>query len=247
MKSMKLLVEGFVVLISILLAFYLEGWRHDQELDQKVTQELYSVKQELERNKSQLEAEIFTLGRIITASNHLLNILKNNMDSDNSMVPDSMIWLSNTFSPTFDPSLGAIEALIVSGQLARIKNSELRLGLAGLKDKFKDALEEELVARELTINHQFPLVRNHLDMSKIFPIGMEVFTRDKTGFTMQERTKNQSLPTFGKVSYPNNLALRNVIELKNTWLTTGKEEFTRILSHLNDLILLVEKEISGKN
>ena len=27
---------------------------------------------------------------------------------------------------------------------------------------------------------------------------------------------NQFLPTFGKVSFPNNLALRNVIELKTT-------------------------------
>ena len=50
---MKLLVEGFVVLISILLAFYLEGWRHDQELDQKVAQNMMSGVQQRTANLMQ--------------------------------------------------------------------------------------------------------------------------------------------------------------------------------------------------
>ena len=44
-----LLLEGVVILVSILAAFFLEGWRADHELARELSEELESVQVELER------------------------------------------------------------------------------------------------------------------------------------------------------------------------------------------------------
>ena len=47
----RLVLEGLVVVSSILLAFALDAWWDEHELDQDVAQELQSVRRELEENR----------------------------------------------------------------------------------------------------------------------------------------------------------------------------------------------------
>lgn len=249
MKSMKLALEGFVVLISILLAFYLEGWRDDRELDREVKQELLSVKQELERNKTLIQAQIIVLDQIIHSSDKLINQLESNIGSKKLSIPDTLAFISAFFSPTFDPSIGAIQSIITSGRLAKINNQQLKLGLAGLKDLFYDAKEDEETARDITVNRvvSLLLLENDIKMSEFHYIIKEVFGKEGKGLSPIERVTNTQFPSLGNVDFPNNLKIRNILRYKTNWYVGGRREYITIMSHINDLIKLVDEEIAGKN
>ena len=66
-RGHPLLVEGIVILASILVAFWLDGWRADREMDRDLTQELESVYREVQRNRDLVVAELIVLNRL-TAS-----------------------------------------------------------------------------------------------------------------------------------------------------------------------------------
>ena len=67
-SGLRLFLEGVVILLSILAAFFLEGWRDDLELVREVRQELASVSLELERNRDMVEAEIDAIRRVSTGA-----------------------------------------------------------------------------------------------------------------------------------------------------------------------------------
>jgi hypothetical protein len=136
---LSLLLEGAVILSSILVAFWLEGWRDEREVGLEVRQELESVLREVQRNQELVRAELVALDRILTASGALVAVLDDSASEDFVSVADTLEFLAKGWQTTFSPSLGAVEALIASGRLAQIRDAELRQGLAGLSKVVDDA------------------------------------------------------------------------------------------------------------
>lgn len=243
-SGLRLLVEGVVVLVSILIAFFLEGWGSDRELALELDQELVSVRRELGRNRELVEAELVAIDRVLSGTEHLLDRLTGDESADQVAVRDSVAWLATIFSPTLDPSLGAVEALITSGRLARIESPELRLGLAGLKDMFTDASEEERLARQLTFEQLFPLVTERMDLAMIRRVSSEFVQAGLVaGTARQEQMADRQMPTYDVVQYPNELVIRGVLHLKLVWYVAAVAELRPLLEHLDILIGLVSEEI----
>ena len=159
-RGMALVVDGIVILASILAAFFLEGWRADRELARDLTQELESVHRELERNRDLVSAELSVVDRVTSSAAALLVDLHASPEVRMVEVADTIALLSTVWAPTLDPSLGAVEALISSGRLAQLPDPRLRQGLAGLRDEFQDVREEQVNAVALRDNQLFPLTRN---------------------------------------------------------------------------------------
>ena len=74
--GLRLFLEGMVVLLSILAAFFLEGWSDDRQLAQEVRQELASVSLELQRNREVVEAEIDAIRRVTTGASLLIEAME---------------------------------------------------------------------------------------------------------------------------------------------------------------------------
>lgn len=242
--GVRLALEGFVVLVSILAAFFLEGWRDDRELALEVDQELVSVRLELGRNLELVHAELGALGRIISASDHLLGRLTDERGAEAVIVPDSLVWLATTWGPTFDVSLGAVDALIASGRLSQVDDHELRLGLAGLRDMFADASEEQTLAQRLTFDRLYPILEERMDLDPIRRVSAEfILSGQRAGAAPQEETTDRAMPTHDMVRFPNGPAVRGVLNTRLVWYEAAIAELRRLPPHLTSLMDQISAEI----
>ena len=233
LKGWRLLLEGLVVLVSILAAFFLEGWRDDREAAQALADELGSLRTEIERNRDLVAAHLEILTRIDAGGSALLEVLDAS-SAASVLVPDTLAWLQFGYDPSINPSLGAVEALISSGRLAQIDNPELRLALAGLQDLFGDAMEDELEARRLTGNQLTTLVSTVFDLALVTPIGKDYFERvPSSALSHQERQAGRALTSYQSVNFPNSLEMRNLIRVRLSWYQSGRVEMVGLIPHLS--------------
>jgi hypothetical protein len=232
-----------VILVSILLALFLEGWRDDRELAREVSLELVSVGLELERNRDVILAELDAIDRIVTSTDDVLAVLGAAPDDDFVQVADSLAWLATVWVPTLDPSLGAVDALISSGRLSKVGNPELRLGLAGLRDLFLDAMEESRVALRLVEAQLWPRLVTSPDMAAMRRVSREfVSSRQDAGASPQEQMIGGGMPTYQDVTFPNGADVRGTLNLKLIWLEGAIAELRPMIPHLERLIALVAAE-----
>lgn len=236
-----LVLEGIVIVLSILIAFFLEGWRDDREVREEVQQALANVQRELDRNRELVALEVAALDRHLPAGNALVALLDGAGANEVVVVPDTLAWITTGWNLSFSPSLGAVDALIASGRLAQIENAQLRLGLAGLRDLFNDALEEELSARQIVIEQIAPLLGGRIQLD--YDIGAEFFAHRGRGLTPQERVRDLPFPSRGGVEFPTDLRVRNAIVFRLGWLTSARAEFDLMQAHLRDLSDLLAEEV----
>jgi hypothetical protein len=241
--ALRLLLEGFVVLVSILAAFLLEGWRNDRAEAHELQQELVSVGREIDRNRDIVLAELSAIHRIIAGGDELLEQLESERESRFVVVTDSIAWLATLWSPTLDPSLGAVDALISSGRLARIHDPELRLGLAGLRDMFIDAAQEQLLAQSVSTEQLQPRVLESPDMARLRRVTREFITRRQdAGLSPQEQMAAGQMPSYGDVAYANNVSIRSALNMKLIWYEAALAELDPLLPHLANLADLAGAE-----
>jgi hypothetical protein len=243
-RGIALVVEGIVILISILAAFLLEGWRADRELARDLTQELESVYRELERNHELVSAELSVLERLTSSAEALLVELHANPDASMVEATDTIALLATMWAPTIDPSLGAVEALISSGRLAQLPDPRLRQGLAGLRDQFQDAREEQQNAIAIRDNQLFPLIRDRFDYRAFRRILVELAAAGNA--QSQESMAVRSFPSIGTVEYPNGPSIRNALELRLLIYLTVQDEMSRLQVSLDDLIVVLEDELADR-
>jgi hypothetical protein len=245
-RGSALVLEGIVILASILVAFLLEGWRADRELARELTQELESVHRELERNRELVVAELTVLDRLTSSAGSLLAALTMSPQASTVPVTDTIALLGTSWSPTIDPSLGAVEALIGSGRLAQVPNPQLRQGLAGLRDQFEDALEEQLMARAVFSNEIFSLTRDRLDYRVFGELIAGLSGSADAGALSQESMSVQSFASFGTVDYPNSFSIRNALEMRRQWYMAAQDELVQLRVLLDDLIAVMEDELADR-
>jgi len=239
----KLALEGVVILASILAALFLEGWRDDRELAKEVALELVSVGLELERNRDMVLAELSAIDRIVTATDSILVALGDAPDQAYVQVADSLAWLVAGWMPTLDPSLGAVEALLSSGRLSQVRDPELRLGLAGLRDLFLDASEEQTQALSLSADQLWPRFTRSPDMHAVRRLSREfVSGRQEAGVSPQEQMAGGRMPSYQQVAFPNGDDVRGTLNLKLMWLEAAKAELRPLLPHLERLVTLLPSE-----
>ena len=242
--GLRLLSEGLVILVSILAALFLEGWRDDRASAIELQHELSNVGRELSRNRDIVLAEINTIDRIVESVEHLVERLEANPEARFVAVNDSVAWLATLWGPTLDPSLGAIEALISSGQLAQIDNADLRLGLAGLRDMLGDATEEQMFALHVSTDELHPRILESPDFSALRRVSQEFLTLSQgAGLSSQQQTVRRQMPTYRSIAYPNDVSIRSGLYLKVMYYEAAIAELRPLLEHFDDLVDLVAAEI----
>lgn len=229
--STRLFLEGFVVVVSILIAFLLDAWWQNRQSENELELELAGVRAELEFNRSLVLREIQSLNRISSAGSTVIEMMYAAKDSPSVQISDSMAWLVTLLSPTMDASFGAVEALIGSGRLGEIENPALRSGLGGLKNVFEDAVEDELLARQIQIEQQVPMIFDRIDLAPLIRIDAEIFG---AGASVTEEVQS-----YVNVDYPNDTEVRNVMQHRMSWLVSAGFEMDRLLEHLDDLINMI--------
>lgn len=224
----RLVLEGIVVVGSILIAFVLDAWWEERALQADLRGELSSVGQEVAGNQDLVAFEITRLERAITAAEVTVDRLYARRESPTALIPDSILWQVAFASPTLELSLGALDALVASGRLAQIEDDELKRGLAGLRGRLSDAVGDELLAQEILMESIFPALAEETDFSNVYLF-------EKARFSEPRDPEEIALLSEGVTAIPNTQGLRNHILNRASWMGAGLNELRRFDSFLDSV------------
>ena len=220
---------------SILIAFALDAWWDKSSEADAIDEALRGVAFELANNRDLLAREIAILERITTAGDSVLNLMRANEDRASIEIADTLAFLIGNWAPSLEVSFGAVDALIASGRLAEVQDPSLRLGLAGLRDRFADVVEDELVGRQIHVEQQGPLLSRLADLQDL--------RRLDAAFFSGVDVARAPVPHFGPMLYPNTRELRNIIYRKVGWYGSARGEITVLIEHIGGLASLAEQEL----
>ena len=138
-KWPEYLLEGLVIIISILLAIWLENWNEERKDRIKEQEILLELKSEYLSNLEQLDQKITMRNQIMDAAHGILRY----MDAPSLADRDSLMMFIFMMlrDPTFDPIQND---LISSGNLRILQNDSLRLMLSNWTTEVFQVQELEL-------------------------------------------------------------------------------------------------------
>lgn len=224
----RLLAEGVVIVASIVLAFALDAWWDDVAEGRQLRQQLGSVQAEVRGNRDLVLFQVDLMERMIAAGGALVEAMDSGASQGGAVsVPDTLAWLPLA-NPTLDASLGAIDALIGSGQLALIRDPALRTQLAGLRDKIADAVEEQQQALAVYYDHVYPrLIDAGYRTSRGVSQSISAYWAD--------RVPGRQARSFGAVEFPADPALAETLGERLLLYSISLDEMRGLLTVLDDL------------
>jgi hypothetical protein len=233
----SLLVEGLAIIASILLAFAIDAWWDNRQFEQDVAEDLVILESELTENMRLAQVQIDMMTRIVAATQALVDALQSQPELELIEVSDSTLYWSVFINPTFDPSLGGIDAWIAAGRMRGIDSPLLRQQLAGIRGLVDDTVEEQLVARQIGVSELYPLIKDGI--GDISPV-IKLFT---DGFHLRQRTTVESLPESGSIPVPNSGALRFLLQARTVWYEASIKELGAFQATLEEIRQALRKEI----
>ena len=144
-------VEATAIVASILLAFAIDAWWSDREIDQWQTAQLRALRDEFLANLKSLDIIVQSHDSTARSLESLIVQIRDTNDatlvtvSDATLVP-LIAWR------TSDISTGTLDSLLSSGDLAEIDNSDIRRSLAAWPSEVGNAQEDENLARDFVEN-----------------------------------------------------------------------------------------------
>ncbi len=233
----KLALEGAVVVASILIAFSLDAWWAEKQLEQEIAEDLSIVEFELAENVRLVQVTMEIMNEVVAANKDLIAKLMSHPDSALVDIEDTTIFWGIFSNPTLDPSLGAIDAWIAAGRLGGLESPVLRQRLASVRGKVEDIVEEQHIAREIAVREIYPLIKDQIgDIGSV----QKLFS---DGFHARQKTSVQAVTGSGMVSVPNSNALRFLLRARMIWYEASIYETGDFQSELEDILLLLQDEI----
>ncbi|NNJ71608.1 MAG: hypothetical protein HKP09_00350 [Enterobacterales bacterium] len=146
-RMKRLISEGIVIVISILLAFGIDAKWAQYQVEQEEKVALASIQSEFEQNLKQLD---YVINYHLQAREHMSQLF-NLPDEKIQQLTQTEIseFILSTSNPiTFDPILGTSKSLVDSGKLNIIENPALRTAITSFLNIISDFEEDEYYMRE---------------------------------------------------------------------------------------------------
>lgn len=239
----KLALESAVVVISILIAFALDAWWNDRQLQQETAEDLAIVQFELTENIRLIRVTLDIIDEVLAANNVLIAELLTQADSTMVEIDDTTVWWGIFNNPTLDLSFGATDAWIADGRLGALGSSTLRQRLASVRGKVGDVVEEQQIAREISVREIYPLIMDEIGDIKLV---QEIVS---AGLQARQKTSVQVISGSGTISVPNSNALRFLLRTRSLWYEASMYETRDFQTELEEIQLLLREEVqrlSGK-
>ncbi len=147
----RLAVEATAIVASILLAFAIDAWWSDREIDQWQTAQLRALRDEFSANLELLDIIVQTHDSTARSLESLIAQIRDTNDTIQVTVSDAALVALIAWR-TSDISTGTLDSLLSSGKLAEIDNSDIRQSLAAWPSEVGDAQEDETLARDFVQN-----------------------------------------------------------------------------------------------
>ena len=141
----RILVEGAVIVVSILLAFSIDAWWNIRIEQQREREQLVSMRAEFQAGLSGLDEVLTSVQGHAENVESFIALLKAAGD-ESALIPGPLLGSAITWR-TSDVSTSTLDALMSSGDLNLLRNVELRANLASLPAFLLDFTEDEIIAQ----------------------------------------------------------------------------------------------------
>lgn len=145
-RAGPLALEAALIVVSILLAFAIDAAWDGREEGRRGGELIAALHADFTRNQELLASARAAHESYRQAAQDFLALATPGSPRPGAAIPDAtLIGLVSWY--TYDPALGSLHSAIASGQLALIRDADLRVALAGWIDSVEDLNELETVDR----------------------------------------------------------------------------------------------------
>jgi hypothetical protein len=152
-------VEGAVIVGSILLAFGIDAWwgeRQDRAMEQEILTGLHGefvrIAEGLERAGARWDSIAAGIGWALAAAESGREL---------ALEEARISVRAVTYPYTFDPGSGVRDALIASGRLELIRDTQLRNQLVAWDGVLREVQDNEIAGRAFILDHVIPYLAEH--------------------------------------------------------------------------------------
>lgn len=138
-----MLIEGLIIVLSILLAFSIDALWQDHRQSQESEAVLESLRSDFERTGVELERVLANHGRGQSAAAELIRLIDQGVTASDALTVDSLTSEMSFAGATFDPPMGTVQALLASGEISLLDDPELRAELTAWPANSTDLIQEE--------------------------------------------------------------------------------------------------------
>jgi hypothetical protein len=163
----RVLVEGVVIVASILLAFGIEAWWAKRGAKIAERNELGNIREELVADRGRLEENVRRQTERAEGAATIIALIEGLPDGTGTLqLPDSLVALL-VQAPTFEARTPTLRGLRESGRVSVISDASVRSALANWERLLTNVSERELEARELVVQALVPALIERGDVGRV--------------------------------------------------------------------------------
>jgi hypothetical protein len=235
-ESRRLVLEGVVIVASILAAFALDTWWDSVKARSEEEQVLRSLDTEFRATRSDLLAQLDMHRRILGSVESVRASVVDGLRGGAPMVsvPDTALgWLY--IPPTTQLVLGTLNGLVGSAGLGIVRDPELRSALAAWGNNLGELSEEEWSARELVLSDLDRVFRERMDVSPFRTIGLDVLAGTLTPEELGTRS-----------TIPVDTELVGVVSTRFMIQAHLVDEFEPVLAEIERILDLIARSLEDR-
>jgi len=179
--------EIMLVVIGILFALQIDNWNENRSIRNAEHLLLGSLKLEITANQDRLDEAMLYHAKSREGAMQILEIYNGISTYENYQEVDSLLALIQ-WAWTYDPSMGALNSIKLSGHLNSVQNAELRALITNYEDRINDATEEGKLVQHLIVDKFIPAVNQYISLNQRvkylgeeYAIGSSSFSPDYEG------------------------------------------------------------------
>jgi hypothetical protein len=238
-KATRFLVEAFVIVSSILLAFGIDAWWDARLQRVEEAEILAGLHREFTGNREALTRGIEQHGTMLAAfSSILASIEQGEWTSAEWAVDDAIGQLLTP--PTSDLGNGVRDALVQAGRLEIISNALLRERLAEWPAFYEEVLDDQVFSREVVLYQVLPFfMRQGLDLSATLVSGTMVVEPGAEAWPVAvARIGDDQAATRRLLS---NAEFRSLVQVRYSYWHHAGREYRAALGAAVEILRLIEE------
>jgi hypothetical protein len=251
-RATDLLVEGVVIVVSILLAFALEAWWAERGERLEETGILENLRVEFSNAGTQLDRYLFFHDVTLSSIDSILSAARAGLAEGRPTVEVPTIYLARAFiPPTYDPQTGTLDGLTHSGHFGILRSEELRKALSAWPGLLAEAAEEDNRSAYMVYERLDPRLSTMLDISEARLMAAEVENGACAnvffGRSCEDSEVEIELPAkwAGSTSLPVNLEVVGLFSARYQVLEHGIDEFRNVREEIDRIVKLVDGSLAG--
>ena len=225
--------EGVLIIVSILIAFAIDAWWDERQERREETRILQALRAEFQENADRLPTYIQIRQTDAKHARLLVEEIQTaGLGGRVSVTPEQL--MSFTVHGSFDPTRGAFDAMLQSGDLRFIESPELRQQLVRWPMLVADAIENDHFLRSIAAPRAFDYLAKHVDLGRV----------DQIMRCKSENSAEDCPPATFELEATNELS--GVVSHIHGWSTEGAKELELVLKEAQDLVHVLDEELAKR-